>query len=306
MLNLKSAARSGHRRLRLTRSGSVQRGSVMNASILSGLAAAGVIAGAMALSSPSRAATVDLIYHLDLDGMSTGTCAGMKCPTSFGNVTVTGDTTGSLDFSVALSPDVNFSAGHSFWFDLSAGTNPITFALEAPTSGTIGLEAWNWVTPFSTGSFTPAPGTDFPGPYADLVQCTTTGNICGTELNFTASGADATHPFVIGAPRGAGNFAEYPSPLRREPVDRAEHGPLPRRHRLHRSGRNSRTLDLGDDASRLRGAWFPRLSQGMQRDAGGLSSFPKALAFVEGRAGAALFFVSFWRARSKSNPTTVI
>jgi hypothetical protein len=185
----------------------------MNASILSGLAAAGVIAGAMALSSPGRAATVDLVFNLDLDGMSTGTCAGMKCATSFGTVTVTGDTTSSLDFSVALAPDVNFSAGHSFWFDLSAGADPITFALEAPTSGTIGLEAWNWVTPFSTGSFTPAPGTDFPGPYADLVQCTTAGNICGTELNFTASGADATHPFVIAQPRGAGNFANFAVPF---------------------------------------------------------------------------------------------
>ena len=63
--------------------------------------------------------------------MSTGTCAGIACPTPLGTVTVTGDTTGSLDFSVALAPDVNFSAGNSFWFDLSAGGNAITFALEA-------------------------------------------------------------------------------------------------------------------------------------------------------------------------------
>ena len=195
----------------------------MNASslsILSGLAAAGVIAGAMSLSSPGRAATVDLVFHLDLDGMSTGTCAGTICPTPLGTVTVTGDTTSSLDFSVALAPDVNFHAQHSgssgtgdsFWFDLSAEGNSITFALEAPTSGNIGGEPWNWVTPFSTGSFTPAPGADFPGPYADLVQCTnvTAGKICGTELNFTASGADATHPFVLGQPRGAGNFLNLP------------------------------------------------------------------------------------------------
>ena len=74
-----------------------------------------VIAGAMASIKPGRAATVDLVFNLDLDGMSTGTCAGMKCATSFGTVTVTGDTTSSLDFSVALAPDVNFSAsGHSF------------------------------------------------------------------------------------------------------------------------------------------------------------------------------------------------
>jgi hypothetical protein len=188
----------------------------MNASspsIFSGLTAAGVIAGAMALSSPSQAATVDLAFNLNLDGMSTGTCAGIICPTPLGTVTVTGDTTGSLDFSVALAPEVNFSAGDSFWFDLSAGGNPITFALEAPTSGTIGGEAWNWDTPFATGSFTPAPGLDFPGPYRDLVQCTTAGNICGAELNFTASGADASHPFVIGQPRGAGNFSNLPVPF---------------------------------------------------------------------------------------------
>jgi hypothetical protein len=175
----------------------------MNASslsVLSGLASAGVIAGTMALSSPSQAATVDHVLHLDLDGMSTGTCAGTICPTPLGTVTVTGDTTSSLDFSVALAADVNFSAGDSFWFTLSAEGNPITFALEAPTSGTIGGEAWNWITPFSTGSFTPAPGADFPGPYADLVQCTAAGSVCGTELNFTASGADATHPFVIAQP----------------------------------------------------------------------------------------------------------
>ena len=189
----------------------------MNASslsILSGLAAAGVIAGTIALSSPSQAATVDLVFHLDLDGMSTGTCAGTICPTPLGTVTVTGDTMGSLDFSVVLASDVNFSAGDSFWFDLSAEGNPITFALEAPTSGTIGGGAWNWVTPFSTGSFTPAPGADFPGPYADLVQCTAAGSVCGTELNFTASGADATHPFVIAQPRpSAGNFANFAVPF---------------------------------------------------------------------------------------------
>jgi hypothetical protein len=188
----------------------------MNASslsILSGLAAAGLIAGAVALASPSHAEAIVLRLNLDLDGMSTGVCAGTKCPTPFGSVTVTGDTTSSLDFSIALAPDVNFSAGDSFWFDLSAGGNPITFALEAPTSGTTDGEAWNWVTPFSTGSFTPAPGTDFPGPYADLVQCATGGTICGTELNFTASGADATHPFFLGHPRGAGNFLNLPVPF---------------------------------------------------------------------------------------------
>lgn len=159
------------------------------------------MAGAMALSSPSQAATVDLDFNLILDGMTTGTCAGTICPTAFGTVTVTGDTTGTLDFSVVLAPDadVSFVVGDSFWFDLSAGGNPITFTLAAPTSGTI-----------STGTFTPAPGADFPGPYSDLVTCTLTGPLCGTELNFTASGADAAHPFVIGAPPGAGPFLGIP------------------------------------------------------------------------------------------------
>lgn len=201
----------------------------MNASspsILSRLATAGAItglsaiAGAIALSSPGRAATLDLFYQLNLDGMTTGTCAQTVCPTPFGTVTVTGDTTSTLDFSVSLSPDVNFFApsasgtGDSFWFDLSAGGNPITFTLEPPTSGTIGGEAWSWVTP-KTGSFTPAPGGDFPGVYADLVQCTnaTAGSICGTELHFVASGADATHPFVFGQPRGGGVFADFEVPF---------------------------------------------------------------------------------------------
>ncbi len=141
--------------------------------------------------------------------MSTGTCAGTKCSTPFGTVTVTGDTAGTLNFSVVLAPDVNFVAGDSFWFDLSAGGNPITFTLEAPTSGIVDGDAWSWVTP-STGSFTPAPGVDFPGPYADLVQCSSAGTLCGTELNFTASGADPANPFVIGGPRGAGNFPGIP------------------------------------------------------------------------------------------------
>ena len=191
----------------------------MNASslsILHRLAAAAVIAalsamaGAMALSSPSQAAAVDLGFNLDLDGMSTGTCAGTKCPTSFGTVTVTGDTTGTLDFSVALAPDVSFVAGDLFWFDLSDGGNSITFTLEAPTSGTNGADAWSWVTP-STGSFTP--GAVFPGPYADQVVCHSSGALCGTELNFTASGADATHPFVLGQPRGAEFFLNFAVPV---------------------------------------------------------------------------------------------
>jgi len=185
----------------------------LSRSILSRLTAAGVIASAMTLSGPSQAEAIDHVFNLILDGMSTGVCAGTICPIALGSVTVTGDTTDALNFSVALPADMNFSAGDSFWFDLSAGGNPITFALAPPASGTVGGDAWNWVTPFSTGSFTPAPGAYFPGPYADLVQCTAAGSLCGSELNFTASGADATHAFVIGGPSGAGAFLGIPVPF---------------------------------------------------------------------------------------------
>jgi len=227
MLNSEDAARRDMGSSPFEEVGQRPRGSLMNTSSLSTLprfAAAGVFVGAMALSSPSQAAAVDLLFEFRLDGMSTGTCAGIACPTPLGTVTVTGDTTGSLDFSVALAPDVNFSAGDSFWFDLSAGGNTITFALEAPTSG--------WVTPFSTGSFTPAPGADFPGPYADLVRCTAAGNICGTELNFTASGADATDPFVIAAPPAVVPPVAPPAPTTPAPQS---HQPL-KSPQFHRAG----------------------------------------------------------------------
>ena len=128
----------------------------------------------MALSSPGQAATVDLVFKLNLDGMSTGTCAGMICPTPLGTVTVTGDTTGSLDFSVALAPDMisapNIAAvagqamGSCFY--CRAGGNPIAFALGSPTSGTIGGEAWNWVTPSRPEVLLRLRAAYFPRPYA--------------------------------------------------------------------------------------------------------------------------------------------
>jgi hypothetical protein len=137
------------------------------------------------------------------------TCAGMKCPTPVRERDGDRQHDGQPRFLRRSGAGREFFRRRFVLVRAVGGGNPITFALEAPTSGTIGGEAWNWVTPFSTGSFTPAPGADFPGPYADLVQCTTAGNICGPELNFTASGADATHPFVIGQPRGAGNFLNF-------------------------------------------------------------------------------------------------
>jgi hypothetical protein len=52
------------------------------------------------------------------------------------------------------------------------------------------------------------------------VRCSTSGNVCGTELNFTASGADASHPFeigeppfLVGQPLGGGAFAGFPVPF---------------------------------------------------------------------------------------------
>jgi hypothetical protein len=181
-------------------------------SVISGLAAAGAFASGMALSAPSQAKAVDLLFVLNLDGMATGTCAGTVCPTPLGTVTVTGDTTSTLDFAIKLAADVNFVAGNAVWFSLSAGNNPVDYTLEAPASGTVNGSPWIWLTPFSTGSFVPGPGADFPGPYTDKVECSAEV-LCGTELNFIASGANADNPFVIGSPRGAGAFLNFPVPF---------------------------------------------------------------------------------------------
>jgi hypothetical protein len=155
------------------------------------VAGALAIAGAAAWSSPASA--VDAVFNLRLDGMTSGPCAGTSCATPFGNVTVTGSTTGMLTYTVNLASGVSFlGPGDVFYFDLTDGGGPtITFsAVGAGYSGPVG------------GSFNL--GTDFPGPYNYEVSCTTSS--CSGPLTFTASGATSSDPFVIGAPKGGGSF----------------------------------------------------------------------------------------------------
>jgi hypothetical protein len=167
------------------------------------------LAGGLATASAARAAVVDLTYDLDLNGMSSGTCPGGVC----GTVTVTGDTTSSLTYTVDLATGVSFHANHSgssgtapfFYFDLT-DANAIAFS-GVGVNGTIGATSYSYNPPTS-GSFVPNPG-NFPGPYNYEVTCTnnTAGKICNGPLTFTASGATASDPFIIGSPTGGGLFA---------------------------------------------------------------------------------------------------
>ena len=151
--------------------------------------------------------------------MSAGACADSVCGTSFGTVTVTGDTTSNLTFVVDLASDVDFHGNHSgssgagpvFYFDLTAGGKMISFSnigdKNVSHQGAIGGKAYYYNAP-TGGSFAPNAG-NFPGTYNYEVTCTnsTSGKICAPELTFTASGADASNPFDIVAPASHGNFA---------------------------------------------------------------------------------------------------
>ena len=102
---------------------------------LFGPALAGVltIAGATAWSSPGQAEVIDALFGLRLDGMSTGTCAGMICPEAFGYVSVVGNTDSSLTYTVSLAPGVSFQhpsgpAGATdpiLYFDLTGGESGV-------------------------------------------------------------------------------------------------------------------------------------------------------------------------------------
>jgi PEP-CTERM motif len=148
------------------------------------------IAGATALTSPARAVGVDISDGLRLSSMTSGSCQGIVCPDAFGNVTVTGDTTGMLTYTVTLAPGVSFlGAGDVFYFDLTDSSG-ITFS--SPT-GYGGPVSGDYVL-----------GTDFPGPYDYAVSCAT--SLCATTLTFTAT-AELGSTMVIGSPLGGGPFA---------------------------------------------------------------------------------------------------
>jgi hypothetical protein len=167
----------------------------------------------LTLTTTSQASVVDLHYNLDLNGMSSGTCPGGVC----GTVSITGNTTSSLTYTVDLASGVSFHADHSgssgtgafLYFQLTdPGAPAITFSAVG-TNGAIGTKSYSYNAPATTGGpFDPNPG-NFPGTYDYEVTCTnnTAGKICNGPLTFTASGASAADPFVIGSPAGHGLFA---------------------------------------------------------------------------------------------------
>jgi hypothetical protein len=171
---------------------------------------------ALTLASPSQASVVNLTGDLDLNGMSAGTCPGGIC----GTVTITGNTTSTLIYTIDLATGVSFHANHTgssgtgpfLYFQLTDSGNPITFSANGVTN-TIGTTlsglggTYSFNTPVS-GSFVPNPG-NFPGPYNFEGTCTndTTGKICGGPFTFKVSGASVADPFVIGSPAGHGLFA---------------------------------------------------------------------------------------------------
>ena len=179
-----------------------------------GVALAGflAIAGGLATPNAARAAAVDLTFTLDKDGMSSGTCAGSICPTSLGTVTITGDTTSSLTYTVSLASGVSFQhpagpAGATdpiLYFDLTGGT--ASFSALTPTGGT----NFTYGGP-TAGTFSGLTG-NFPGPYNYDVTCTQSApaTLCGTGFKFTVTGGSVGSPFVIGSPDGGSTFSGIP------------------------------------------------------------------------------------------------
>jgi PEP-CTERM motif len=168
------------------------------------------LAGGLAPPNAARAAAVDLTFDFDKDAMSTGTCAGIICPESLGTVTITGDTTSSLTYTVSLASGVSFqhpagSAGASsdiLYFELTGGSPDFSDGI-TPTGGT----NFTYGGPTS-GTFHPNPG-NFPGPYDYAVTCTQSkpATLCGTgtdpattTFSFTVTGGSVADPFVIGSP----------------------------------------------------------------------------------------------------------
>jgi hypothetical protein len=158
--------------------------------------------GCFAVVTPSQAAVVNSTYNLDLSGATGLTCTGSTC----GTVTVTGDTSSSLTYTVNLgsfafhdNPATNSPQNGVFWFQLT-GASDISF-----TGITSGFT-------LASGTFVPNPGANFPGTYDYAFTCIGgTGGLCGSTLTFTASlsAADiAAHDtLVIGSPLGGGGFS---------------------------------------------------------------------------------------------------
>jgi hypothetical protein len=152
----------------------------------------------VALTGAGRAATVDISDGLRLSSMTSGSCQGIVCPTPYGNVTVTGDTTTTLTYTVTLASGVSFlGPGDVFYFDLTNGAGSISFSSPTGFSDPV------------LGSYSPS--GDFPGTYNYEVTCTS--SLCAGPLTFTATTSSSSDPFVIGSPVGGGPFATMVVPF---------------------------------------------------------------------------------------------
>jgi hypothetical protein len=164
----------------------------------------------ISLVTPTQAAVVNSTFNLDLSGATGLTCSGSAC----GTVTVAGDTSSSLTYTVNLgtflfhdNPATNSPNNGVFWFQLTDANNVgLTAANISSITNAFGFAA-------TTGAFVPNPGANFPGTYDFAITCNGSGggNTCGSALTFTASltaAEIAAHDtLVIGAPLGGGGFS---------------------------------------------------------------------------------------------------
>ena len=156
-----------------------------------GVLTAALLSAGLLLTVPAigRAAAVNLLYDLDLNGMSTGTCPGGLC----GQVSITGDTTTSLVYGITLASGVSFHALHNgnsgtgdfFYFQLTDPGGPaITFSGLGTNGNIDATHSYSYNTPTTSGGpFAPNAG-NFPGTYNYVVTCTnnTSGKICNGPL----------------------------------------------------------------------------------------------------------------------------
>src|SRR5260221_6648407 len=176
---------------------------------LSRTAVALAAVGLLSLAGGSaHASVVNTTYNLDLSGATGLTCSGSAC----GTVTVVGDTTTNLTYTVNLgtflfhdNPATNSPASAIFWFQLTDSQNT---GLGTANISNI-TSAFSFAAAF--GTFIPNPGANFPGTYDFAITCVGApgGNTCGSTLTFkaslTAAEITAGDTLVIGAPLGGGS-----------------------------------------------------------------------------------------------------
>ena len=173
--------------------------------------------GLLGCSGPTYASTIDEIFNFSLTGSGGPSCAGASG--GCGSVTVSGDTTSTLTYTVNL--------GSNFFHDSPATGSPNNGVFWFQLTDTLGLNNYNFsvltanganytYTGPTAGTYVPNPGANFPGPYDYAVACSSSasGNVCGSTYKFTislTSAEQAAHDIlVIGAPVGGGGFTQDP------------------------------------------------------------------------------------------------